>query len=152
MTAYDEANKAIAAGRAQARALWVLLTDEQDRDRFALKPMPWEGAGEYQHVEFNDGRSGFIRIPAGCRALPCTNRSTRRHGTVDEPPSLAMNQKASIVADAALFARMKLEQEHGRKGDLQTLARLVNVPMPTLATLYDKIAAAAFPHPQKEEG
>lgn len=50
-----------------------------------------------------------------------------RAGTIDEAPVLAINQKASIVADAALYARMKLEQDHGRRGDLATLARLVNV-------------------------
>ena len=53
-----------------------------------------------------------------------------RQGTIDEAPALAMNQKASIVADAALYARMKLENDFGRKGDLQTLARLVNIPAP----------------------
>lgn len=60
---YDEAKAAIAAGRAQAHALWVLLRDEHDRDGYALQPMPWEGSGEYQRVSYDDGRNGFVRLP-----------------------------------------------------------------------------------------
>lgn len=66
-----------------------------------------------------------------------------RPGTVDMAPRLATNQKASIVADAAVRARTKLEADYGRKGDLQTLARLVNVPATALAVLYDEIAKTA---------
>lgn len=51
-----------------------------------------------------------------------------------------MNQKASIVADAASHARTRLGAEHGRRGDMQTLARLVNVPMAALAQMHDEIA------------
>lgn len=142
-TGYDAAAKAIAKGQAKGHALWVLLLDESDRDGKALKPMPWEGAGEYQHVVFNDGRDGFIRIPTGKRALPTDwGRRTPRPGSVDEAPERAMNQKASVVADAAIKVRTRLESELGRKGDLQTLARLVNVPMPALAHLYDLVVGA----------
>lgn len=68
-SAYDDAAKAIAAGEAEGRALWVLLSDEHQRDGHWLKPMPWEGSGEYQHVRFADGRDGFVRIPNGKRSL-----------------------------------------------------------------------------------
>jgi hypothetical protein len=62
-----------------------------------------------------------------------------RAGTVDEAPTQAMNDKTSIVAEAALRVRTRLEQEYGRKGDLQTLARLINIYPPALAWLYDEI-------------
>jgi hypothetical protein len=68
-TPYDEAATAIAKGEAEGHALWVLLSDEHQRDGYWLKPMPWEGPGQYQHVSFNDGRAGFIRVP-GCKSLP----------------------------------------------------------------------------------
>lgn len=74
-----------------------------------------------------------------------STRRSLRAGTVDEAPALAMNQKASIVADAAIFARMKLEQASGRRGDLTTLARLVNVEMPALAAFYDAIIGGGKP-------
>ena len=67
-----------------------------------------------------------------------------RPGTVDEAPTMAMNQKASAVANAAAAARVKLESDYGRRGDLQTLARIVNLPTPTLAALYDAIVAAVI--------
>lgn len=60
---FDEAVAAVAAGTAQAHALWMLLSSEADRDGFALKPSPWEGAGEYQRVAFADGRDVLVRIP-----------------------------------------------------------------------------------------
>lgn len=63
-----------------------------------------------------------------------------RPGTVDEAPALAMSDKASIVANAASETRRMLAADFGRKGDLQTLARLVNVPATALAYLYDQIA------------
>lgn len=64
---YDEAVKAIEEGKATPHALWILLSAESDRDRYALKPKPWEGSGEYQHVDFN-GDHRLVRIPtaAGC--------------------------------------------------------------------------------------
>ena len=67
---FDEARKAIFAGMAKAHALWVLLRDEHQRDGYALKPMPWEGSGEYQHVSFSDGRRGFVRLPSDKRLPP----------------------------------------------------------------------------------
>lgn len=66
---YDAAKAAIAAGTAEARALWVLLTEEDEREGYWLKPMPWEGSGEYQAVHYNDGRAGFVKIPFGEQAL-----------------------------------------------------------------------------------
>lgn len=60
---FDEAVTAILAGEAEAHQLLVLLANENDRDGFALKPLPWEGAGEYQHVSYADGRRGFVRVP-----------------------------------------------------------------------------------------
>jgi hypothetical protein len=70
MTGYETAQEAIAKGEATGHALWTLLSNESDRDGYALKPMPWEGSGEYQHVSFADGRDGFVRIPCGKRSLP----------------------------------------------------------------------------------
>jgi len=72
VTAYDRTAIAIAKGEAHGHALWVLLFDEHDRNGYALKPIVWEGAGEYQHVSFTDGRDGFIRIPDGKRDLKIT--------------------------------------------------------------------------------
>jgi len=60
---FDEAVQAIVAGNAKAHALWVLLSEPSARDGYALKPMPWEGPGEYQHVSHDDGRTGFVRVP-----------------------------------------------------------------------------------------
>ncbi len=75
------------------------------------------------------------------------NAIKRRPGTIDEAPGMAMNQKASIVAEAAAKVRIRLENDLGRKGDLQTLARLVDLPMPALAQLYDEITQARHqPH------
>jgi hypothetical protein len=68
--AYDAATRAIRDGKAKAHALWVLLSAESDRDGYALKPIPWEGSGEYQRVTYDDGRDGFVRIPEGRQALP----------------------------------------------------------------------------------
>ncbi|MCA0276311.1 MAG: hypothetical protein LCH86_09920 [Proteobacteria bacterium] len=62
---FNEAKRAIATGRARARALWVILTDEHQRDGYALKPSPWEGPGEYQNVSFGDGPGSLVRLPGG---------------------------------------------------------------------------------------
>lgn len=61
--AFDEAVQAIIAGKAEPNALWVLLSEEHSRDGFWLKPLLWEGPGEYQHVSYHDGREGFVRVP-----------------------------------------------------------------------------------------
>ena len=74
-TAYEEAARAIAEGRAEGHALWVLLSDEHERDGYWLKPMPWEGPGEYQSVRYHDGRAGFVKTH-GWRSLP-TNWSKK---------------------------------------------------------------------------
>lgn len=60
---FDEAVVAVVAGTAKAQSLWTLLSKESDRDGYGLKPSPWEGAGEYQRVVFDDGRDVFVRIP-----------------------------------------------------------------------------------------
>jgi hypothetical protein len=69
MTGYEHAQTEIAAGRAKAHSLWVLLRTAEERDGYALKPNPWEGPGEYQQVSFGDGLGVFVRLPAG-RHLP----------------------------------------------------------------------------------
>ncbi len=73
MTGFDHAKREIFAGRAQARSLWVLLSTEQDRDGYALKPSPWEGPGEYQHVIFSPAKDlgVLVRLPDH-RGLPKT--------------------------------------------------------------------------------
>jgi hypothetical protein len=73
---YDEARREILAGRAEARALWVLLSHEHQRDGYALKPTPWEGPGEYQHVVFYGGRGVLVHIPADARPLRDYQRGT----------------------------------------------------------------------------
>lgn len=74
---FDEAAAAIRAGKATPGALWVLLSDEHERDSFWLKPMPWEGPGEYQRVGYDDGRNGFVRLPSGIYGLPAAAKETR---------------------------------------------------------------------------
>lgn len=61
---FDAASEAIKAGKATPRHLWVLLLNESDRDGYAYKPEPWEGAGQYQMVHFSDGRKCFVRLPS----------------------------------------------------------------------------------------
>lgn len=75
---FTEARDAIALGRARAHSLWVLLSDEHQRDGYALRPMPWEGPGEYQHVSYDDGRAGFVRVPVDDgRPLPISPAESR---------------------------------------------------------------------------
>lgn len=74
--------------------------------------------------------------------MPDRDVRLMRPGTVDEAPALTTSKRASIVADAAIEARRKLEQAYGRKGDLQTLARLANVSSDALVWLYDAIVRA----------
>lgn len=66
---YQEARKAIEEGRATPHALWVLLSNESDRDGYALKPRPWEGPGEYQHVKFLGEYGHFVRLPSNAPSL-----------------------------------------------------------------------------------
>ena len=61
--AYEETAAAIELGKATAHCLWISIGEENARDGYALKPMPWEGPGSYQRVHFADGRDGLIRIP-----------------------------------------------------------------------------------------
>lgn len=74
---YKDVCQAIAAGQATAHSLWVLLSAETDRDGYALKPMPWEGSGEYQRVEYSDGRDGLVRVPADGAFLPRVERGAQ---------------------------------------------------------------------------
>lgn len=67
---YKEAARAISAGRASAAALWVILSEESQRAGCMLKPMPWEGPGEYQRVTYADGRDGFVRLSDDGTSLP----------------------------------------------------------------------------------
>lgn len=62
MNGYEHAKHEILAGRAEARALWVIVVDEHQRDGYYLKPTPWEGPGEYQHVQFQDGSGTLVKI------------------------------------------------------------------------------------------
>lgn len=75
---YYQPKKAVADGSAKASALWVFLSDEHSRDGYGLKPMPWEGTGEYQHVTFNDGRDGFVRTPDEGRPLPVARHESSK--------------------------------------------------------------------------
>jgi len=52
---------------------------------------------------------------------------------------LDKSDKASLVANAANKARVRLGARSGRKGDMTTLARLVNINMEALADIYDEI-------------
>lgn len=69
-TGYATALEAIHGGRAEAFALWALISDEHQRDGYALRPIPWEGPGEYQHVRYADGRDGFVRLNESGVSLP----------------------------------------------------------------------------------
>lgn len=61
---FDTASAAIKAGHAKPRQLWLLLAAQSDRDGYALRPFPWEGPGEYQHVWYDDERgSVLVRLP-----------------------------------------------------------------------------------------
>ena len=63
---FDEALNEVRAGRAKAHSLWILLSDERERDGYALKPETWEGPGEYQRVSRNGDSLGvLVRIPTG---------------------------------------------------------------------------------------
>jgi hypothetical protein len=69
-TAFEAAWLAVHAGIAEARALWILIDDEHERDGFWLAPMPWEGPGNYQAVYYRDGRAGLVRVPGDGQSLP----------------------------------------------------------------------------------
>jgi hypothetical protein len=43
------------------RALWLLLSDEHERDGYALKPAKWEGPGEYQQFSLPGNDIGVLR-------------------------------------------------------------------------------------------
>jgi len=121
--AYHQAAKAIAAGEAEAYALWVLLSDEHQRDGYGLKPMPWEGPGEYQHVKYGDGRDGFVRIP-GCKSLPCTNRFAKEARPEQDPEP----------DDLIRFVQWVVGQASGQHADpWETLRHIAEQAKATLA-------------------
>lgn len=97
---YTEAKAEIAAGRARAFALWVLLSEESARDGYALKPAPWEGSGEYQHVTFDDGRDVFVRIPEN-RSLPIASapKAAPRKRLLSMDSALLIEDEASTLGD-----------------------------------------------------
>lgn len=95
---YDEARNAISAGTAVARALWVLLSAESDRDGFALKPMPWEGPGEYQHVIFGNGRNGFVKVSGERKHL-----TTSPHNVNPVAPDTAAKMRAGVLKFAEVL-------------------------------------------------
>lgn len=66
---YDRAVEAITAGTATPRAAWLVVGVEHQRDGYAMKPSPWEGPGEYQHVVFADNYFGLVRLPDNARRL-----------------------------------------------------------------------------------
>jgi hypothetical protein len=106
MSAYEDAKLAIANGTAEAFALWVLLADEHDRDGYALKPMPWEGSGEYQHITFVDGRDGFVKIPLGQRSLPVPK--TERRSAVERPDYQELLESGGLSAKTGLGPAVRL--------------------------------------------
>lgn len=66
----------IADGKAVASALWTLLSKESDRAGYALRPDPWEGPGEYQHLERPNLTGCFVRLP-DFRPLPTSPAQAR---------------------------------------------------------------------------
>jgi len=59
---FKEAKLAIEAGEAHAHALWEILKEPTDRDAYMIRPLPWEGPGEYQYVHFHDGTHRYIKV------------------------------------------------------------------------------------------
>lgn len=108
---FNEAKAAIAAGNAKAHALWVLISNEHDREGYALKPSPWEGSGEYQRVHYSDGRDVLVRIPHGIsgRSLPTNDLTRTRVRVVDEKP--VDSTDSLLTALRALVA--KHDRPHG---------------------------------------
>ncbi len=121
---HAEALREIQAGRAEAFALWVLLSQESERDGYALKPMPWEGPGEYQHVKFNDGREGFVRVPFNRSHLPTSSRfKVRVQSAPDadvEPLRAALREIETICTESASDCRKRMGT---RVGNCLTVAR-----------------------------
>lgn len=58
---------ALEAGTARVRHLWVILRDEHERDPYRLRPAVWQGTGEYQAIEFDDGTDCLVKTPDGHR-------------------------------------------------------------------------------------
>lgn len=68
--AYYEALQAVRDGNAVPHALWISVANEGDRDGCFLKPGPWEGSGQYQRVDFLDGRGArLVRDPMNAPSL-----------------------------------------------------------------------------------
>ncbi len=69
---YEIAKKEITAGKLQPHALWILISDESERDGYALKPAAWEGPGEYQRVAAGDDLGFLVKLPAGANLKAAT--------------------------------------------------------------------------------
>lgn len=94
-TLYEEARQHVERGTARAHALWLLLSDEHERDAYKLKPLRWEGPGEYQHVVFHDGRDGLVKTAMCAKPLLLANEDygrivTTHRAEVSVPKSLWM--------------------------------------------------------------
>lgn len=50
----------LAARTAYFGTLWCLLSFPDQRDGYMLKPVEWQGPGEYQLVEFKDNRTPVL--------------------------------------------------------------------------------------------
>jgi hypothetical protein len=85
---YEEAAKAILDGKAIPHALWILVDGEHARDGYALKPNPWEGPGEYQHIEFDGEYGRLVRIPLGVQSL-CQLYERQNNPKPPKPPTKA---------------------------------------------------------------
>lgn len=63
-------SKLIEEGKANGHTLWFVLTDQKQREVYALRPAVWEGPGQYQSVEIFDADFGLhnrvlVKTPAG---------------------------------------------------------------------------------------
>lgn len=142
-TAYDEAVAAIAAGTAKGHALWVLLTTEGEREGYALKPMPWEGSGQYQHVTFDDGRSGFVRIPGDRKSLPTDwGKRKAKAAQVVRTADLGAGWFASANDDGSFTLR---------NGDKGQRIDLTSGEAARFCILYDEAAGEAAERKSRDE-
>lgn len=64
--------------------LWIIMGDPHDRDGYALKPIAWEGGGQYRRVRLANGRDGLLKdggkhLPAlGSVPVGVIERSVRK--------------------------------------------------------------------------
>jgi hypothetical protein len=55
--------EAIRSGAAHGHQAFALLANEHERDAFMIRPLAWDGPGEYQYIHWADGRHFFVRMP-----------------------------------------------------------------------------------------